>query len=651
MGNEKLYCKICGQTVNENQKFCTNCGAPVEHDASSAKNENAQQNDHAQDNINAQQGARPISNENAAQSSYIPLQNTGAPQNPNMGMNPNMGRPQNPNYGMPQNPNMGVNPNIPPYVAPPKKENKVLVAVLLGILALSVILGLVSTVRNIYKSVNGGTYNSAFKEKEEEESDTYTTVGEEDDDSKDASDENGANAKYAAEEYNGPYDYLNGEWVVPVESAFVSSSGYVNSEYLGESMLIAQTTDLSRGMVLVDNGFRFINSDASDINFAPEARCADISPKGNSIFYVVSTEARDGYEIGKLYILDTDNGKTELIAENVVSDSPVISPSGKYVAYLKDMGGENFNLFIGGKDVKEELVDIELSYPICVSDDKTMFFTHEADRSVIAYDGALCYPIFKDPDIKSTFINTDCKEILISGTKGTYYYKFNHDEEEKKITDSEIKGIITDCLSQPYGQIANTTFCDVTSLQNILYIADDQSIFAINPNKYGVTMLPHSFSDLTNIIMKGEGENRKVLYSYGGILYQFVFDDEKSLESVFYEDKKVDSFVSSFDLKKIWIISDGELYYLEKDKATLVASDIPSNVDPLGDGIMWNVEDNWLYYLKDGKLYRVNTTEDSNQVVSKDADVLTNVYGKLYYLPKARDSVYLFMNGEFKEVL
>ena len=164
-------------------------------------------------------------------------------------------------------------------------------------------------------------------------------------------------------------------------------------------------------------------------------------------------------------------------------------------------------------------------------------------------------------------------------------------------------------------------------------------------------MLPHSFSDLTNIIMKGEGENRKVLYSYGGILYQFVFDDEKSLESVFYEDKKVDSFVSSFDLKKIWIISDGELYYLEKDKATLVASDIPSNVDPLGDGIMWNVEDNWLYYLKDGKLYRVNTTEDSNQVVSKDADVLTNVYGKLYYLPKARDSVYLFMNGEFKEVL
>ena len=214
-----MYCKICGQIVNENQKFCMNCGAPVEHDASfSEHEENTQPNNSAQENANAQQNAQFIPNRNAAPSTYIP---------------PQM------NYEMPRN----------IYVAPPKKENKALVAFLIGLVALFVVGGIVSAVIRTYKSTFGNEYNQ-----KEEESDTYSSV-EEADSSEDA-DDNGGSVEYAAEDYTGPYDYFNGEWVVPVQGAFVSSSGQVNTEYLGDPMAIAQTTDLSGGMVLVNDGFR-----------------------------------------------------------------------------------------------------------------------------------------------------------------------------------------------------------------------------------------------------------------------------------------------------------------------------------------------------------------------------------------------------------
>ncbi|RKM57387.1 hypothetical protein D6853_05070 [Butyrivibrio sp. X503] len=590
-----------------------NCGAPVEHDASfSEQEENSQSNNSAQENANAQQNTQFIPNRNAAPSTYIP---------------PQM------NYEMPRN----------IYVAPPKKENKVLVAFLIGLVALFVVGGVVSAVIRTYKSTFGNEYNQ-----KEEESDTYSSV--EETDSSEESDDNGGSVEYTAEDYTGPYDYFNGEWVVPVQGAFVSSSGQVNTEYLGEPMAIAQTTDLSGGMVLVNDGFRYINKEAADIEFAPNAVCADISPKGSSMFYLIPTGTKGDEEVGSLYVIDTDNGSSELIAENVVRSSPVISPSGKYVAYSR-YTLEGFQLFIGGKDVKEEMIDIVLADPVCVSDDKQMFYINRTNSCFSGFDSALCFPLFDGAEITDTFISSDCKEIVATGKDGTYHYKFYTNDSYQKLSDSKLSGIITDCLTQPYGQVANTTYCDAPSLTDILFITKDKTIFAMNSDNSGITKLPRTYSDVSNIIMKSDGEKRSVFYASEGKFYRFDFDDKASVESIVYDDFEVDGFVSSYDLKKIWLISDGDIYYLEKDKATLVASGLPSYVDPLDDGIMWNVEDNWLYYLKGGKLWRVNTTEGSNQVVSKDANVLTNIYGKLYYLPEDRTEVYLFMDGEFKKVM
>ena len=638
-----MYCKNCGQEIKENQKYCPTCGVPIEHTLDEVPIDNEPLNFGGP--VHRPVIQSPIDQSNTGESQY--QNNMNAPQNnvpPQYG-----GMPQNnvpPQYGgMPQY------SNVPSYVAPRKKENKLVVALLLGLVALFIFGSIASFVVKVYKGMNSGTYNSAFDNDntEEEDSDTYTTVEETDQDSEDKS----GSTEYAAEDYTGPYDYFNDEWVVPVQGAFVSSSGFVNSEYLGDSMSLAQTTDLKKSMALV-NGLKFIyfDKDASDIDFAPDAHCADIAPKGGDMFYVISAGEKDGIELGKLYIIDTDNGKTELIAEDVASISPVISPSGKYVAYSRysETDGD-FILCVGGKDLEEELVTIGVLSPICVSDDKQVVFFNQDESSIDAFDGAVCYPIFENCEITDTFINTDCNEILGTGKDGTYYYKFNNSEGEKKIFDSKLSGIFTDCLNQPYGQIANTKYCDVPSLTDILFISKDGTVFAINNDGHGVTKLPHAFSELSNVIMDSEGSARKVLYSCDGKLYRFDFDDSKSVESVVYEDITVDNFVCSYDLKKIWLISGSEIYYLEKDKATLVASGLAPHSDPLEDGIMWNIEDNWLYYLKGGKLYRVNTKEDSNQVVSDDASILTNVYGKLYYLNEARTGVYLFMDGEFKKVL
>ena len=684
-----MYCRICGNKITENQRFCSNCGAPTNNTPGTSAS------------LGAGFTSAPIINDHQSDAGQRPNPNAGHGANPNAGQgpNPNAGQIPNLNAGQipssnmqwnpttPGNPATGRNPNIPPYQPgniPRKKENKVLVAVLIGILALFTIAGLVSVVKKnydnwkFYYSENdrddegNGYANEAedAKDNTEDAKDNNEDAKDNTEDAKDDNDDNKDNSNNASEAQENnedknndeeiaaavisdeaPFYFKNDKWLIPVEGAFVNASGSVNTDYLGERMVITQTTDLGKAFIITSDGFRYIDEDTADIDFAPNAQCADIAPHGSDVFYVIPTGTKENVDLGELHVFNTDNGKDVLVSKDIVRDSPVIAPKGDIVAYSKYFGGDDIKMYVGGREHEEELIVEGTVFPLCVSDEKLIYYIDSTDYTVYKYDGKPV-KLFNCGAARNCFINTTCDEILFSGSEGIYYCNKDLSKASCLYSGDKISGVFTDFIVQPYGQIANTSFCDVKSLKDIVFLIDgDKKAFVIDTEGKGAIELPCDFSKCTNLMISFDNEKRTVMYSHSGKLYKMELDDGKAEEKVFYENATVDSFVSSYDLNNIWIISGREVYYLKDNETTRVANEISTEADPLGNNIMWNAEDNYLYYVKNRQLYKVFDKESSGKLVSVDADILTNIYGKLYYLPKDRASVYLFTDGAFKKIL
>ena len=677
----KLYCKVCGQELEENQMFCANCGTPREDGASfSGQNkmvppgrtpagEGYYQNDILSQNGFPQQGNVP-SQDSYYQQGNIPPQNSYyqqgniPPQNsyyqqdnipPQNNIPPQYNAQQQGGYYTQGNASIPRNSYIPQNMMAPKKKNKYALPIGIAIGAVVFIGAVAVLISQVYKALvpdQSNLASSEVAEVTEESSEESSALGQIE--TADNEDAEAVNSKYIPEDYTGPYDYFNGDsWVVPVEGMFVSSSGYVNSKYIGESMAIAQSTDLSSALVLTKDGFRYINKDAADVDFAPDAQCADIAVRGKNMFYVIPTETVDDYELADLYIMNMETGKSNIIAKSIVRSTPVISPNGRYVAYTRYYSKDKVvEMFIGGDNVTEEKVESGMCHPICISDEKKMFYVEADKPEICVFDSYNSYPIISGMEVKQCFINSKCDELVVNVSGATFYYNFEFENMgPAKLCDAEITGAFTDCLNQVYGQYGNTTFCDVPTLKDIIFASSDNSVFVISSDGKEITKLNHSISDFSNMIMYNANGKRTMLYSCEGKMYSIELDGDDKTEKVFFDDIPVDNFVCSYDLKKVWIVSSGDVCYLDNGKATFVASGIDKSSNPLDTGIVWNIEDNWLYYLKGGALYRVNQTQDSEHMVAEDASILTNIYGKVYYLPASRKNVYLFMNGKFEKVI
>ena len=675
----KLYCKVCGQELEENQMFCSNCGTPREDGASfSGQNKMIPPGQipagdgYYQNNIPTQNGFPQQGNVPPQDSFYqqgnVPPQDSfyqqgNVPQQNSYYQQDNIPSQNNilPQYNAPQqgayyaqgNASIPQNSYMPQNMMAPKKKNKYALPIGIAIGAVVFIGAVVVLISQVYKALVPEQSNLASSEVAEvtEESSEESSVL---DQIETVENEEAVNPKYVPEDYTGPYDYFNGDsWVVPVEGMFISSSGYVNSKYLGESMAIAQSIDLSSALVLTKDGFRYINKDAADVDFAPDAQCADIAVRGNNMFYVIPTETVDDYELGDLFIMNMDTGNSSIIAKSIVRSTPVISPNGKYVAYTRYYSKDKvIELYIGGDNVTEEKVETGMCHPICISDEKKMFFVKSLETVICAYDSYDSYPLIRGTDVKQCFVNSTCDEIVLSVKNATFFYNFDRGfDGPQLLCESEISGAFTDCLNQVYGQYGNTTFCDIATLRSMIFATEDNSVFVVNTSGTGITKIDHSISDFSNMIMYNADGKRTMLYSCDGKMYSIELDGDDKTEKVFFDEITVDNFVCSYDLKKVWVVSSGDVYYLDNGKATLVASGIEKSSNPLETGIVWNIEDNWLYYLKGGALYRVNQTQDSEHMVAEDASILTNIYGKVYYLPASRKNVYLFMNGKFEKVI
>ena len=692
----KLYCKVCGQELEENQMFCANCGTPREDGASfsgqnkmvppgqipagegyyqnniSTQNGFSQQGNVPPQNSFYQQGNIPPQNGFSQQGNVLPQdsfyqQGNVPPQNsyyqqdniPSQNnIPPQYNAPQQGGYYTQGNASIPQNSYMPQNMMAPKKKNKYALPIGIAIGAVVFIGAVVVLISQVYKALVPEQSNLASSEAAEvaevteessEESSALAQI-----ETADNEDAEAVDPKYVPEDYAGPYDYFNGDsWVVPVEGMFVSSSGYVNSKYLGDAMAIAQSTDLSSALVLTKDGFRYINKDAADVDFAPDAQCADIAVRGKNMFYVIPTEKVDDYELADLYIMNMENGKSNIIAKSIVRSTPVISPNGIYVAYTRYYSKDKaVEMFIGGDNVTEEKVESGMCHPICISDEKKMFYVKEGDPEICAFDSHNTRTLIRGAEVKQCFINSKCDELVVNVPYATFYYNFElENDAPTQLCDAEITGAFTDCLNQVYGQYGNTTFCDVPTLKDIIFSSSDNSVFVISSDGKESTKLDHSISDFSNMIMYNADGKRTMLYSCDGKMYSIELDGDDKTEKVFFDDITVDNFVCSYDLKKVWIVSSGDVCYLDNGKATFVASGIDKSSNPLDTGIVWNIEDNWLYYLKGGALYRVNQTQDSEHMVAEDASILTNIYGKVYYLPASRKNVYLYMNGKFEKVI
>lgn len=162
-----MNCKVCGSPVEENTKFCPNCGSLVEEaaEATATAAADSEMGMPTEENASVNVDESPVMPE-AAVANEIPQAAQETPVNtiptgvPNSSATSGYGMPGQsaPNYGMPQqpaadmgnlgNPGMGYDPTvnpIPPMTGQPpkKKKKKVWLIVLLCLIPVVLIIGIV----------------------------------------------------------------------------------------------------------------------------------------------------------------------------------------------------------------------------------------------------------------------------------------------------------------------------------------------------------------------------------------------------------------------------------------------------------------------------------------------------------------------------
>jgi hypothetical protein len=607
-----MQCRNCGAELNQNDKFCGNCGAPVPE--------------------------QPVVN-----NQY---------QDPNQYQGPNPYQYQNP-YPYPQYYQQQYT-NPPKQLTPGKKAANI--AIVVAMIAF-IIVAYILIFYNVFTKYTS-LYEDTFEDIIEGYEDSFDIDDDKDDDkaglNQGYDDEEYEDYNYdeyadvttptAVRQYTGEYAYYTqDEWIAEVEGLIVNDTGDYLEQFLGTQFNLLLTRDHKSGMLIGGSKFYYINSDLKTVEFAPGTECAELCFEGGYMFYVLPTEGEGDDRRGDLYIFNTSTGISDMIASDIFLMSPVISPDGGTVAYTRVDGNKTY-LCLSGLEKEEQKV-LEGEFRACsVTNDGSFFYTDPKQDKLYRYKDGKSAELASLGEFTRYYLDRDMDEILITNGRETYYSDVSMDKASL-VYDNGISTEITYALCQGYGQYS-TRLMDVPTLKDVAFVAVDGGVFFVKEDGKGAIALDQKYTDIDN--MKYDSATGDVLYSTKGVLYKANYKTGDNKAEVLYDKEYVETFFASYDLKDMWISTEDEkLYYFDGEKTELVEEDINFDYGADGDGVCWSADDGRLYYMLNDDLYSVYDSKASVTEVKDNVDYFGTSFGKPFFIAYDKTALYMYLNGDF----
>lgn len=636
-----MNCGNCGSKIEPGRKFCGVCGAPVPDEDFGKPIDNNQMQVGEQSAANAQMS-------NGEQ--YVNGQmQVGAQSAANVQM-PNGGQPV-------KGQAVGVQPPYM-YQQPQKKKSvfPLIIGLIFSFIAISVVIFAI-IIGTALKSQVDLSSNSDSDDKKIKPA-TFASTEEVADSSDEASSE-ATEAEATVSEartptlYTGPLNYYQGKWVLDLGGVFFNYQGLYNVDFANHQYSLAQTADRSESLIFdqTEGKIYYMPSDLSAIQFATDACNADIAHFGGALFYV--RPITDDGSIGNLYYYDTATGKSELIAERVISNSPCISPDGKTLAYTvhKKKADELYVTVVGEGSLQlgtGAFIPYAVSngssalYFINTEDDIFCKYNFSKDESVI---------ICTASEINRYLVNKDITEVVVTTDDYTYYCGLIDDEPQIAF-HSKLASVFTEADSSPYAMYGGIIY-DIDSFSDVLLVSASGDACALNTAESGFNSLPQSMANVNYITYSNINGTYDAVYAANGKLYRATTNGANDFEeTVLFEDFEVYDCLVSYDHKDIWFLNyQGDLYYFTEETG---AEKIDSGIDRYSTGdsfnYAWSVDTGYIYYTKDNVMYRAYNSSAGIEKVMDNVGDLDYSNAKIYFITADGEALYIMMGDEFVQV-
>lgn len=359
-----------------------------------------------------------------------------------------------------------------------------------------------------------------------------------------------------------------------------------------------------------------------------------ISYDGSHIAYLQDVNAE--WTEADLYLYSVKKDKAVKIDKNVYPSNIVLSPNGKYISYLKNYESYSDNeLFVAGYAKDSEKIDKDGSYALGVMNNGKMYYRTDNNK-LYYFNGKSSVKI--DSNMSGTFyFNKDLTELLYTKNSKIYYYT-------PKMTDAEKvynNGIYD--IAVPDNMVVETNvggyIIGKDSLKNTVWETYNGLVWF---DKTGKEMSKITSGDNSYCISE---DGKSMIYVKEGKLYKTkIGSDDKPV--TLYNDEYVDGIVANYDLSKIYVITEDDLYYIKNEKKS---ERITNDLNNGRYSVVFSNSLNKVVFIEDDNLCCADTKESSKKVLEKEVSYVDSIYGIVVYEIYDEDSyetTYFILDGE-----
>ncbi|MGN0506578.1 MAG: zinc-ribbon domain-containing protein [Lachnospiraceae bacterium] len=389
----------------------------------------------------------------------------------------------------------------------------------------------------------------------------------------------GGKDRYTLMEYGTGY-YLEGpdEFLFNLEGDTVESDEMIYTVYHSADASLTAFLDFEDTLYVIGKkGIIKVNDDVDAVQ---------VSFYGDTIAYVKDT---DDY-IGSLYLYNVSKGKSTLIDRDVYIDNFVLSPDGKSVAYIGGCEASIFSvegdLYLSKKGKEGEKL-YSNSVPLAITDGgKHVYYVKDKEKLYVD-DERITSAVFG-----TYYFNVDNTELLYEKDGNTYYYTLKFESPVK------LKGTSFRSLVAPADMAQQLTTSFYYNVATYGIDTFNESLINLSGDVYYVSDEGESVEkvgSMRSYQMTADGESLIFRESDGDL--QYIKNIHKSLEAKqLGDDLEAESFSASKDLKKVYYLSDGELFYLKGDKGVRVADEADAYIYSDKYGVVYFICDEELFY-------------------------------------------------------
>ena len=376
-----------------------------------------------------------------------------------------------------------------------------------------------------------------------------------------------------------------------------------------------------------------------------------VSATGDTLVYFSDCEYLNGVEVGTLHLYYIKKGKDVVVAEEVLTDSAVLSPNGETVAYVGDYdASDDFKGYYSVKGKKQTEVGKEKRV-FAIADKGAYVYYIDDDRIYAQKKKKEAEKLASDLYSSKALMNADCTEMLFTNDGKTYMTV--KAGEKKKVSGNLLRKILlnndaltaSDTVRSGRGSVT-VTYTGVETLKEKLYYTDIYSIEYLM-NDYETERLA---SNAEKFVISDDGTS--LVYIDGYDVVKVTEFEKSGVKKDLNKDEEARALYTDGDLKYVYFLNrDKELYYIKGKKVKKIADDVTSaTVSADGKYCYYVVENEKFCYSKKGgkgkELFReedAKITCESNYGISI-ANVTNEEVTKVYRLDGKKMEV--FYTGE-----